>query len=275
MTPSIGPVASITELSSETQLAFVNLWNDFWSQVVITDSPDDCWLWKGEKLSNGYGSFKHAGISVHAYRIAWMLTHPDAPTGNGLCLRHRCGNRPCCNPNHLSRGTTKENAQDRTTHGTQTRGSTHHNSIFTEEQVYAILCDHADGVPATILAERHGVGYDTIWQILTRKQWLHVPLPANWKGYKSSWELKATRTPLGSAVRTSRYTEEQVYQMRVDFLNGATAASLGRKYGGEVSCIVYAIKKGWQHVPYPPGWDDYKAISKRNVLAAIAKFHNG
>lgn len=268
MTTSFVPVTCIEQLPEPAQHAIVNLWNAFWPQVDIRD-PDACWLWKGKIGSLGYGLFNHAGFSTHAYRIAWMLLNPSFPTGNGSLIRHTCSNPRCCNPNHLRIGTHKENAQDRIEAGTQLRGSESHLSKLTESIVYNILCEHArDDVPPTILAEKYGVYYGTVSNILERKTWTHVPLPPDWKGFRTARQLGKARDRKGEKVERSRYTAEQVYQMRVDFLEGKTATDISKSFGVCPTTIPLILKgRTWKHVPFPPEWTSYDEIKECNLAA--------
>ncbi len=86
----------------------------FWSKVG-KGGEGDCWEWKAGRFGNGYGHFTttRAGIqSGHrAHRFAWVLA--TGPIPEGLCVLHKCDNRPCCNPQHLFLGTDLDNARDR------------------------------------------------------------------------------------------------------------------------------------------------------------------
>lgn len=58
----------------------------------------------------GYGAMGVAGIVIFTHRIAWIARHGDIP--EGMFVLHRCDNPPCCNPDHLFLGTSKDNTQD-------------------------------------------------------------------------------------------------------------------------------------------------------------------
>jgi len=85
----------------------------FWDRI---DTSGDCWLWTGGTFKNGYGMVamgrKPDGRAVNGYahRIAYGLI--NGPIPDGLVVRHRCDNPPCCNPDHLLIGTQAENIAD-------------------------------------------------------------------------------------------------------------------------------------------------------------------
>lgn len=111
-------------------------------------------------------------------------------------IRHRCDNRPCCNPAHLIPGTAKENARDvvdRGRHWTKTRpedivrgdahwsrrnpeqvprGEDHGGSKLTAEQVRAIRWQYEkEPVSQRALAAKFGVSQPLIWKVVTRQIW--------------------------------------------------------------------------------------------------------
>lgn len=65
----------------------------------------DCWEWSGTKTLGGYGQIQVDGRREYVHRIV-----VDAQPGE--VVRHLCDNPPCVNPNHLLRGTTRDNIQD-------------------------------------------------------------------------------------------------------------------------------------------------------------------
>lgn len=85
----------------------------FWRKVDQSGGPDACWPWMGARKPKGYGNFctvRTPPKTVLAHRYAYEQTHGPIP--EGLVLRHRCDNPPCCNPAHLLPGTGAENTQD-------------------------------------------------------------------------------------------------------------------------------------------------------------------
>jgi len=79
----------------------------FWAKVQKTEN---CWLWLGELVGNGYGRFYiHNGIFV-AHRMSWIIH--NGPIPNGLFVCHHCDNPPCVRPDHLFLGTNSDNMKD-------------------------------------------------------------------------------------------------------------------------------------------------------------------
>ena len=70
-----------------------------------------CWLWKGGRMSSGYGFFRWRGHGALAHRAAWELFF-EAEIPKGLFILHRCDVKLCVRPTHLSPGSAKENSCD-------------------------------------------------------------------------------------------------------------------------------------------------------------------
>jgi hypothetical protein len=73
-------------------------------------NENDCWEWKGCISSSGYGTF-HTNIGMMlAHRVSWTIYNGEIP--EGLLVLHKCDNRVCINPNHLSIGDQSNNIND-------------------------------------------------------------------------------------------------------------------------------------------------------------------
>jgi len=88
-----------------------------WRNVtLISDFPEDCWLWHGSVESGGYGRItlvsREMGnqARIKAHRMSYLLLVGPIPK-DMLCL-HKCDEPRCCNPAHLFLGTQKDNLQD-------------------------------------------------------------------------------------------------------------------------------------------------------------------
>ena len=76
-----------------------------WAQV--DRKPGECWNWKGCTNSAGYGFIYVQGKSLPVHQVAYELSKGLVPAG--LELDHLCGDRTCCNPEHLEPVTHVEN----------------------------------------------------------------------------------------------------------------------------------------------------------------------
>jgi hypothetical protein len=85
----------------------------FWPKVERR-GPDECWLWLGAAVPEGYGRFCVSGRPlIPAHRFAYSLaTGTPLDAMIGLEVLHSCDNPPCVNPAHLSLGTRQDNMQD-------------------------------------------------------------------------------------------------------------------------------------------------------------------
>jgi hypothetical protein len=75
---------------------------------------------------------------------------------------------------NLRWGTAKDNARDRTIHGSQV-GENGSNAKVTERDVRAIRSLYATGVAPKNIALQFNVGYSCVYHICTRNSWRHLP----------------------------------------------------------------------------------------------------
>lgn len=76
----------------------------------IDRSDDGCWIWKGAKAGNGYGSIFKDGRPEMAHRVSWILHFGSIP--EGMYVLHSCDVPACVNPAHLFIGSQSENLKD-------------------------------------------------------------------------------------------------------------------------------------------------------------------
>lgn len=65
----------------------------------VAGLTDFCWAWTGCLNSRGYGCWAVNGKSQLTHRVAYILLVGEIP--DGLQVDHLCGNKRCCNPDHL------------------------------------------------------------------------------------------------------------------------------------------------------------------------------
>lgn len=124
-----------------------NTEEDFWVRVR-GKNPDDCWIWTGCILENGYGQTRKNYIKYRAHCLAWRYVNGKVP--KGLCVLHNCDVRACCNPYHLFLGG---------------------NSKLTWRQVRTIRARYALGETQVLLALYNNVGQSTISSIVRGETW--------------------------------------------------------------------------------------------------------
>jgi hypothetical protein len=174
----------------------------FWSKV--RRDADGCWEWLARVDRGGYGIFSVTRKKLaRAHRLSWLLS------GGGdlgaACLLHTCGNHRCVRPDHLYVGSLHElkgearAAESRTpaplvwgaprrpaprgeVHWTRRdrqrvpRGERSNLSKLRDEDVLAIRRLHATGRHRNAdLAVMFGVAERSIYHIVRRRTWTHLP----------------------------------------------------------------------------------------------------
>ena len=87
----------------------------FWKRVKKTDN---CWLWEGADRGNGYGVLNVGGKLKSTHHVTWFLVHGEwPPSDRSWIICHTCDVRNCVNPDHLFKGSMKDNYHDMRTKG--------------------------------------------------------------------------------------------------------------------------------------------------------------
>lgn len=135
-----------------------------WSRVV--KMPSGCWEFTGFRNAarGGYGRLKGYGReTLSAHRLAWTLTRGPIP--DGMLVRHRCDNPPCCNPEHLELGTAAENSADMGARGRRLTGERNPSGRLTVAQADEIRALSMEGRTLRGVADTYGVSRSRICQI--------------------------------------------------------------------------------------------------------------
>lgn len=141
-------------------------------------SRHECWLWNGGLASNGYGVLiavvGDRRIYITTHRIAYLLHYGNLQEDLFVC--HHCDVRACVNPYHLFLGTNQENNCDKVNKCRQALGERHGMRKLAEAEVLEIRRLHSENkVSARKLARQFNMGQTSIWHILDRVNWKHLP----------------------------------------------------------------------------------------------------
>lgn len=151
----------------------------FWSKVNKAPgqgATGECWEWQLSCCNKGYGKFNIVGRILKAHRVSYFLHYKEWPFNLLIC--HHCDNPPCCNPDHLFKGTNDENMADmmkKNRHASLT-GTTNPAAKITESDVMEIRRRYDAGEFAPLKwADEFNVTNATIGQIIRNQSWRHLP----------------------------------------------------------------------------------------------------
>lgn len=157
----------------------------FWSKVnknsgyIAPNMTTECWEWQGYRDPNGYGRIRIKRETKLAHRISYILT--NGPIDEEVCVRHNCDHPPCVNPAHLVGGTQIDNIQDMVERGRHKgganpmQGETHPFAKLTVSKVTEIRAAYATGTPQRVLARKYNIAPQTVYGLVHRKSWKHIP----------------------------------------------------------------------------------------------------
>jgi hypothetical protein len=212
----------------------------FWAKVDRRH-PDDCWLWKGAKTTNGYGVFHHPK-NQGAHRYSAELAFGPGPDGAHVC--HRCDNPACVNPKHLFYGSRSDNMRDARRKGRMRIPDVHSNpewrakmlaaipkgenvatSKLTDADVIRIRKLRVSGASLGELAKEYAMDKSTISDILNGIRWKHVfDLP----GCPTLGELLAVPVNTRSSAKI---TPDIAKDIKRRLAKGETGRSIAKLYG--------------------------------------------
>jgi hypothetical protein len=144
---------------------------------VKIDRNTGCWnVVNRVPKATGYFKVGYGYKDVHAHRFMYERFHGTIP--EGYVVRHKCNNRSCVAPHHLTIGTQKDNVDDMVKSGRV--GSAKLNSLqalFIRAISPTIKTPENPGadLPQTEVAEWFGVDRAQIRRIITGKTWKHLP----------------------------------------------------------------------------------------------------
>ena len=146
---------------------------DLFRSKVEIRTRGECWPWRGERDRDGYGLIKSGGIRRRATHVAIRLARGEI-VPRGREAMHSCDNPCCCNPDHITVGTRKENANDAARKGRLRTGSTHPNSAIDEKRAASIKRLLRSGHTAERIARTIGTTIHVVYGIKQGRTWRHV-----------------------------------------------------------------------------------------------------
>lgn len=126
-----------------------------------------CLMWIRSYGSHLYGAIRVGPSVMTAPQVAFNAWN-DEPLRIGEEVRHTCDWRPCCNHEHLLRGTKLMNMADMKHRGRQPCRK------LEPCDVIAIRESYARGETPTDLAARFGIVRQNVHQIVKRRAWKHI-----------------------------------------------------------------------------------------------------
>lgn len=161
---------------------------------IKREGLSSCWKWLKSKSSGGYGQFSYQKIKWNAHRYSWWFHNgcPDLEELKGMHIMHECDNPECCNPEHLTLGTPKDNAIEaiqrikKKVYNSDIKvkiqdpskfGELNGRAILTQEQVKEIRLRKQNGLKYGELkkmAQEYNISYITIQKIIAGEIWKHI-----------------------------------------------------------------------------------------------------
>jgi len=129
---------------------------------------ENCWLWTGATLINGYGRIKVDGKTIYVHRLSYELNVGPIPAGQFVC--HKCDVRNCVRPDHLFAGSVIDNNRDMWSKG---RGIANPvwllHQRLTDDQRDEMALRYANGESGSSIAKDFGVSNQYAGQIARRR----------------------------------------------------------------------------------------------------------
>lgn len=142
--------------------------------------PDECWEWQKGLKTGGYASYAFTSkrlnklIQIGGHRAIALIKYQVLESED--FAMHTCDNPKCCNPEHIIKGSCKQNTQDACLNGLikHAKGSQHGRSILVEDQVHLILQFLNEGKPQAEIARFFNVSPSAIADIKHGRRWKHL-----------------------------------------------------------------------------------------------------
>lgn len=136
------------------------------SDIILTPFVDTpCRIWNKGYDRDGYGLIYVFGKEMKTHVLACEFKN-NMHKPEGMVTRHLCGNKGCCNKDHLEFGTPRENGIDTVIQGNGT-------NKFIDDQVREIR-KNTGNLSYSALAREYNVHPSTITSIIKGETYTHV-----------------------------------------------------------------------------------------------------
>jgi hypothetical protein len=142
---------------------------------TVVNHDTGCVEWTGYCRPSGHGQlnapdgYERTGL-VH--RLVFIMHHGPIP--DGLVVRHRCDNPPCCNIEHLELGTQAQNVADAQARDRHQRGSRNGHAKLIEDDIRAMKQKRRAGALIADLAAEYKLSIASVSMICNGRIWRHV-----------------------------------------------------------------------------------------------------
>lgn len=138
---------------------------------LSVDNKDGCWEISSHKSGkSGYVYLWRNGVgNIAAHRYVYEMWIGEIP--DGMVVMHKCDNRICINPDHLTLGTQEDNMHDCTDKNRRPLGDRNGQSKLTWDDVWVIRQRHKDGETGNSIARSIGMSKAQVNKIINNKSW--------------------------------------------------------------------------------------------------------
>jgi hypothetical protein len=199
--------------------------------AIEKDLETGCWNWMGSG-SDRYGYIRVQKKSWPVHRLMYSLSNNVTLQDKDVVM-HSCDNTWCCNPEHLSLGTSEANAKDRSTKGRSAF------SAVSLEQAKQIRIRYAQGESCYVLAAEFGIHFVTAHSIGVGRSWRVLDDDPDVQKVKRKKRFE----------RWSHLTEDAIREIKSLLLDGVDQGTIAEKFRINRS-TVSAINTGrrWRHI---------------------------
>lgn len=220
----------------------------FWSRV-IKGKPNECWIWKGSKRSDGKGAYTYSQpiegtktrkqMFISAQRVSWAINIGKIPKNK--LITQICNSKLCQNPAHLRAFTHRELINKMKKEGNHHVGIKHGKSKLEDNDVLFIRKLWATGLLS--LTDIHKlvpkVSTPNLGFICQGDNWTHLP---HYKPVK--WETSPTppKSKIHKKNNNRLFTPDQVKEIRDRWQKGEPSTKLAEIFGCSVNTICWIVK---------------------------------